>query len=735
MSNGAIAAACCCTQDCEKDCIFNTEIESGCCHRRDPLLLWCERPGFNYKYAGHCDVFDMETGELVRHQTCCNVTQPTEEPIQAIYEYHSCWWRCITLGLDGIKSLDGLAEMCPPDSCRFDEEGDPTPCNGFIECGEDCGFQIQTCCNDPAYNNQQWSQNCTDCCAECNDEGMSEWRKRRQGSEDRWKWVNEAVCHKQGQDLGTGACCETISYSGGTFSNCTRLGGLNRAHQMLCVVHFERWWRIADCPEGVRIHVPGCTNGPGGVNCGGNIYQTDDLVPKWWIFACSGIPLYAGDLIDAVRFDVITSGEAEQFLEDLFGTCTHPDQVVLGKLAKAGYIRANDWRDEQRKAYQELNARFPGAGYASCIEPVVDMHTLGPFRKRMTCATVGVSNQPLLRKADVVPLDPNLTPLQADCFINYPGATTGATAQDDYDYWAERQWVYFRGRPGGWTWAGWNINAPCPGDEELSLLLGGGRGDGTCIEALKGGGRSPGSQNACGCCDPDEEGLPYDTLVCHGCDEPPCAIAYPSCDPPEACEMFTAKAFCEGMWFKYTNYKGSSEYRLPNGTVCNPGPACGYCFKVECLYQTNSWLLEAKRSVDSWNDSIPFTCRTEKPPLPVYEDLLLWDRSHMAALNGICDLHLTPAGDQFSWCWGCGCPESGPVPCPPSVYGAEACCGAYCPDYECDCDPRAVDPFYEINNPCESTERCPPHGRSPSGIPEQIDCIGFLPECESEEEP
>lgn len=728
---GAYAQSCCCGPSgptCERDCIWGTEIESGCCHKDDTLLLWCERPGYSFKYAGACNTFDQNTFETIRHETCCNVTQPTEAPIQAIYHYHSCWWRCIKVGNEGIGGFDGLAEMCPPDTCQYDPvTGNPTACDAYISCGASCGFQYPTCCNDPQYNGQIWNQNCLNCCAQCNDEGMSEWRKRRQGSNDQWKWINEAVCHKQGQDLGSGSCCDTISYSGGSYSNCQRLGGLNRSSQMIAVVHFERWWRIADCAEGVRIYVPGCTYGPGGVNCGGNIYQTDDLVPKWWIFACSGIPLYAGDLIDAVRFGVIDSTEADQFLEDLFGSCTHPNQVVLAKLAAAGYIRANDWRDEQRTAYQELDARFPGAGYNACIQNVDQMHTLGPFRKRMTCKNVGISNQPLLRKNDVVTAFPNLLPLQADCFINYPGPTTGATAQADYDYWSERQWVYFRGRPGGWTWAGWNANI-CQGNEELSILLGDARSDMTCIQALQGGGRSPRSNTGCSCCSPSSGGgLPYDQLVCHGCGEPPCAIPYPSCAPPETCELFSGKPYCEGMRFKFFDYKSDAMFKTPDGSSCNPGPECGYCYKIKCLYSSDSFLVEAKRSVDSWLDSVPFTCRNEKPPLPVFNTWGTWEKTHMPPLPPICNLHDFPAQDDLSWCWGCGCQIDGAPPCPQSEYKSRACCGAKCPDYICDCNPTAVDPFYQINGSCGPDQNCPPH--STTG---QINCIGFTPNCQGE---
>lgn len=721
-----ILQACCCGGDgstCERDCIWQTEIESGCCHKDDTLLLWCERPGFTVSTQGGCNV---TVDEVERYdEYCCTRVQPLEDPVQAIYHYYNCFYRCIKPTILGLGGYDGLAEMCPPATCEIDPlTGIPTPCAAYLNfpsCNTPaCAMSFKSgCCNDPEYNGDPWSNNCVDCCDECNDEGMSEWRRQRMACTDKWKWLVESICHKDGQDLGSGVGCGTVSYSGGSYSNCTRLGGLNRAHQMLCVVHFERWWRVAECPDGDRIYVPGCSPTVSGFDCGGNLCVASQLVPKFWIYACSGIPLYAGDLIDAIRFGVITSDEAEQFLEDLEPGCTHPDQIVLNKLAKAGYIRANDWRDEQQLAYSELNTKFPGAGYATCIEPISNMHTLGPFRKRMTYGAVGVSAQPLLRKADVVG-NPDLAPLQADCFIDFPGGT-----QADYDYWCERQWVYFRGRPGGWTWADWNATL-CPGEEDLSILLGDTRGSQNCIAALVGGCRSPFTQTACGCCnDPDEIGMPVN---CRGCDDYECPLPIPDCGPPDVCETLSAKPYCEGLHFQYTIYRGDSDLRTPDGTPCNPGPYCGQCVNIKCKMRLDSYLIGAKRSRDSWLDSVPYTCRAEKPPLPVFKTWDAWSKSHVAPENAVCAFASEPAGDagvgvgSASWCWGCGCG----VPCPASEYLDRMCCGAMCPDFLCDCDPCTVDPFTGPNAPeCPEHEECPPH--STEG---QIDCIGYTPDCE-----
>lgn len=704
---------CCCTptDKCDKDCIWGTEIESGCCHKDDVLLFWAERNSYNLRTNISSVGPDPQNfGGILVKELCCDHSQPQEEPIQAIYKYHDCYWRCIKLGLPGLPGVEPLAEMCPDATCDYgvDQNGNqvPLPCLAFRD--PDCW-----CCNDPIYNQQQWSSNTLPCCANCNTGMMSEWRKRRMASTDRWKWFVEAVCHKNGLDLGSLSDCETITTSDGisTYGNCNRL-----LDQALCVVHFERWWKIAECPEGARIYVPGCTQGTGGINCGGNIYQSTELVPKWWIFACSGIPLYAGDLIDAVRFEVITEAEAIELLDDLGDGCRHPSQTILRKLAVAGYIRANDWRDEQRQAFIELNDRFPGAGYASCIEDTHLMHTLGPFRKRMTYKTVGTSTQPLLRKNDVVD-NPDLMPLQADCFVAYPGPTTGATAQDDYDYWAERQWVYFRGRPGGWQWAGWGANI-CQGDEILSILLGDGRGDGSCIESFKGGGRSPGTDTPCSCCNTN---LPVGyRLDCLGCDPGDFDTGViPACQPPSICKLLSYRPFCEGLHIQYSNYEFETDMRSPGSDPSGSGILCDLCYKNTCIVKNNAYLVEARRVVDSWNDAIPFTCRPESPPLPPFTSWPAWVKNHPAPQNAICNLAIEPAQDQLGWCW---CPNP---PCSPSIYTSRMCCGGMCQDFLCDCVPEAVDPFSGPQAPsCPASNECPPHS-----MQGQIDCIGYTPDC------
>lgn len=717
---------CCCggQSPCERDCIWQAEIESGCCHKDDTLLLWCERPGSASKDQRLCFPPPPATGIYER---CCVTTQAEEAPIQAIYHYHDCYFRCIknTVMNSGFPSAVSPPEICPPEFCWFDysqappaetvcgsvyancAQGSPTPscsCNDPVLCG---GFPLKSgCCND-----LQPSKNCITCCDDCEDLRLSAWRRGRMSVNDQWKWAVEAICHKSGQDLSNNVNCATTGVGG--WSQCSRLAALSPtgSHQCLAIVHFERWWKIAEtCESQHRIYIP---NDPG--NC-----VNSNLVPKWWIFACSGIPLYAGDLIDAVRFGVISAQEADDVITALGPGCDHPSQATLRKLANAGYLRANDWRDEQRQAYQELNVRFPGAGYAAHIQNVGFMHTLGPFRKRMTFGTVGVSTQPLLRKSDVVAADPDLSVLQADGFIAYPGDPTN---QADYDYWAERQWVYFRGRPGGWSWAGWSFDSQICPDEELAILNGLNRFDTNCIQALTGGGcRQSPTVAPCGCCnspEPPAEG--FEGVICAGCDDVdgcnPIAIG---CSPPEVCNLLNAQPFCEGIRFGYFKYDGVPKWTGP--TCQSQSPYCTDCGNVEIVYFQQSFLVGAQRSRDSWLDSVPFKCRNEAPPLPVFNGWTAWEKTHPAPKDAVCDNLDNPCAMSN---YACHCAVDSNCNCVgPCTVQSWLGCGGTCPS-ACGCDPKTWEPQAQrAIGPCAATTECPPH--STAG---QIDCIGYTPDC------
>jgi hypothetical protein len=678
--------ACCCSDCTSHDCLSGGTIDTGCCHSCDHLLLWCERPGF----SGKREVLWNPPGTEINCEICEVKSWSGLPPVQAIYQYYGTFWRVQYPGgpqpQRGLKNLLPPYPECPTRSCF----GDDTNCTSCNPSGPLGGNTSGCECNGATTNSV-----------------YSKYQLDRYQADPETRWAPELVCWKGGDNLSP-----TIG-----------IGRLDR--QVIGIVYFERWWRIAqgtsECNE-YRIVVPSCTKDPitGDYSCsGGPAVQGDDLVPKWWIHACSGVPLFDFDITDAVARKFISSEDADQ-IRSFAAQGLQPDQTILARMAIGGYFDSKDWRAEQRQAYVDLHARFPDAGYGACIQNVEDMDELGPFRRRLTesfeIADIYNDPEPILRASDATASG---STLQAMCSIDYPGGW-GSNDEEDYNFWAERQWVYFRGVPGGWIWAGWNA----PGDqacvelgitdEEQAILHGCGRFDGSCIEAIRGWPLPPPTCTpcvaACKC-----SGITYTNCSC--------AASCPECDPiPEvgcggspqcdgndtgngsgACEQFGVEPFCEGLRMVYAYYKWVPMFA---GTCesCDEGPTGGG--KETCARSVLSYLIPARVSSNSWDDVVPYTCRKEIPPLGVPNLFPAIIEAHQAT-------------EKI-------CVGIGPDPIDPGLYSeSDICCGGFCPSFsgELDCCGR-------VKNNCEASTDCPPHS-----LQGQRNCIGHDIECQIEESP
>jgi hypothetical protein len=668
----SVKKSCCCGGCSSHDCLSGGTIDTGCCHSCDHLLLWCERPGF----SGRREVlWQTQTFPPTWCEICETKTHAGLPPVQAIYQYYGTFWRVQYLGgpqpQRGLKNILPPFPECPTRAC-FGDDPDCTSCNP----SGPFGGNTSGCACGGTSSNSVYSQ----------------YQLDRYQEDPDTRWAPEVICWKNGNALS------------GT------LGRLDR--QILGIVYFERWWRIAqgtaDCNE-YRIVVPDCTKDPvtGDYSCsGGPAVQGDDLVPKWWIHACSGVPLFDFDLTDAVGRGLITSTEADD-VRNLASQGIQPDQATLAKMAAGGYFDSRDWREEQRQAFIDLDARFPGAGYGACVEAVGDMDELGPFRRRLTHPFAAQIDEPILRAADATASG---TTLQASCMIDYPGGWTAGDA-GDYEYWADRQWVYFRGVPGGWIWAGWNA----PGDdacvqlgitdEEQAILHGCGRFDPTCIEAIRGWPLPPPTCTpctaSCKC-----EGITYTNCSC--------ASSCPECDPiPEVgcggqplcdgndtgngsgdCEQFGVEPFCEGLRMVYAYYKYVPQFSGSCEDCENNG-------KETCARSVLSYLIPARVSSNSWADVVPYTCRPENPPLGVpnlFPPIIGAHQATTAVCLGI--LNADPLYSEGDMCCGGSCPTTA---------GELDCCG-------------------QVVTTCEGNNDCPPHS-----LEGQIDCIGHEIECQVQE--
>lgn len=672
MGNSAVASGCCCPQAnnyaCISDCIFGTTIDTGCCHWDDTLVLWNNRPAYSIRQQyrqGSCE-------------TCSTTSQAAMQPVQSIYRYHSCWFRFVYPGPSGPVSLVTL----PKGNNDF---GQGTGCANPV-CNPD--YCPDDCCNDNALTDPG---TCL-----CNawfgtgNGGFSNWRRNTLEESPDSTWFVEMICHNDGNPLHVTDGIPRIS-SG-----------------FLCNVFFERWWKIADCAPSTRIYVPGCTQTSESSDCDGVPFVTSDLVPKWWIFGCSGIPLYQWELDEALDLEVIDAGEYTEIM-DAITSKEQPPQAPILKMAYAGYLVAKDWREQQRQAYIELNQRFPSAGYGSCIESLESMHELAPFRKRYTATaplSSGGSDIPYLHNADVID---ELVPFQAECTLkDFPGGT-----QSDYDFWRLRQWVYFRGIPGGWTWAGWNSASGTGLTEEQAILAGYGRavgigGDAVITAPMLAFAGQPRPEATVISCGSEGNEVCADTTfcdtiddACEECGEAPVA----ACDPPSVCRKFTLHPVCEGVRFLASQYQFTNRLESVDGDCVTAG-------KYVCLYVVESFLVEARRRVDRWDYAIPYRCRTMDPPLGAFQDFDFVEKAHFPPQE-MCDAIIdatNPFHEEYdgasSLCCGAKCVGFENV-----LYGDGPCFVGSDNEYPC---PE----LQATTNVCPEAGPCPPHGTT-----KQLSCL------------
>ena len=664
----------CC--NCSLNCYFDTGITSGCCLSQcDTLVLWNERPAWTINQHYNYTTFGFPP---VTTEVCYTKSYSGADPVQSIYKYYDCFYKVQYFGAGGpINAID-----MPTGDGTFQGEGcgnyvcDPTVPNPDVCCDTQMlPVPFDCLCNSwygPGIG------------------GISNWRKRELLKNSQTRWFVETTCHKDGQDLYTGEVSSLYD-------------------QARFIVFKEKWWRIANKSDVDNPNFEGCTSDhivvPGGT-CG---TQTDDLVPKWWIFACSGIPIYQFEIDEALYLLWIDQNQYDDIM-DAINLGEQPPQSALIAMSRGGYFEGKDWRPEQNKAYEYLNNYFPGAGYAGCSMGCTGDDVLGLFRKRLYYAGTERRVEPYLKPQDTIT---ELQPFQGhftspDCWINYPGSTFNLV---DFDEWGTRQYVYFSGVPGGWIWASWDALAQCGANcatEEEAILEGFGRGAGVgdpvnLIEAPMLAFRGePQCGITCNNC----------ATICGGnsCDycgggcsnEGPLA----SCDPPAVCSRFSIHPECEGVHFIFSKYYHENDLEVVD-EVCEANN------RYKCLFQTHSYLTSAKEYFEYRTNGCPFKCygvtydQVFNEWNPVY-------RGHKLP-SFLCGLILDPTAgytiDDF-------------------------CCGAYCEEYNyVDYNNTPGDVGDDFPCPYDGTPKgcthfCPtiPHGRTLyGGTTGQVECIGYLP--------
>jgi len=668
-------------------CMNGDTVDKGCCPSNEDLIMWSTRPGHSILQQ---EVLMCSPGVTKQQEYTLSVAD--REPIQTLYEFDTTYWRVERVCDSGCIAYDcflpltntedpgsGMLTLCPGGevpipACGGQDSPCITNCNGVsthCEAGQvDCERMVVTmtdivadkligCCNPDNIP----SSGCS-----CKSSWMTSYRKRMLLDNPLYKYAPELECYNGGKFLiGTGARMSDF---------------------WMCNAMFENWWKIKeyDAEPGKFVILP-----DGVATEDGNNFVNEELVPQRWIFACSACPLFGFDFQDANNHG--SSFDIDQ-INDILCTADHPSmelQQVMTEMSSLGYLVAKDWREEQKQTYMELHERFPLAGYGVHAEKEIsEMNLLGPFRKRF-CRTVDVaSRKPIL---DARLFEPSSRKLQSAYNIDYPGFALPNAPQDsvefnnwngltreeqleeieDYKFWADRQWVYFRAIPKGWTWTGW-------GQTDDNILDGVSRLDPACTASWQNLPQNEiktcnASASACG---PIEDPWP----TCPSCDDCDCTAIQQGC-PAALCSPITFHSYCDGVHIISTQYATANKCDVV-ASPCVEGQTETIASFTSTLWQSNTFLVSARKFHDWEFNQEGLGCRSVDT-IGVFHSWPSVKCAHQVPKNPMCDPHFsaslpcpfTLASDQqylnFPAALSGFCVQTGAVKCGPDPLNVISC--------------------------------------------------------------
>lgn len=625
-----IGAGCCCGGEC-RDCLISHVIDStaGCCHSpSEGLVFRIERPTWSVTVHAFGDNPISTPPECPGGcELSFTTTFTAMDAIQVVYEYERSWFRLDTSAINDDR---------PPRA----------------GCGETCA----DCCPPPAF--PPYSGCVCDASALLNT-----YQKGVMEVTPQYMWLLDSICHG-------GATCFPPRHG----QYCDEIPGDTTLYgQLIGVVHLEHWWKISDCSGAVTpdLHAPNDEGTPVSIQC---------IAPRRWIYACSGVPLYEFDLLDAVEAEVITAGEFCSVLASV-GIGKTPEQSILQRLWDAGYIRAKDWRHEIVEGLAALKAAFPDA-YASCSVPECDaIGVVGPVRKTywpcLDASEVATHTEPLQASLGTCG---TVDPWEGD----YPADST------DPEWELYRTWLrvtksaYFHARPGGWSWICFDPGVPdadapdiphrysvsCPDQECIDVS--GYPQDYSCTSGPYDGVHPVSGLTTCevGCAeyDPDEE---YDNP--YGCVflDVACGEAIDG----SQCVNVAVGASCDGLHFTLTQVRAEQV----DISDCHPSGVRFYKAR-----ENHAYLFGLNRTCGDWATEC-HQCRTLAVPDAVADSLPDITESYRA-IKGLCDQLTRPECSETS---------------------ADLPCGSYCVSLEDGCTHVAVASDCEATPSLDERETCP----------------------------
>jgi len=181
---------------------------------------------------------------------------------------------------------------------------------------------------------------------------LSYYRRREMERLPYYRWLADVMCYDKGNVVANPYYQYTSD--GETVPQLTN--GTLYEH-LLAVVHCEHWYELALCDQNPE-HEDGARLGEGMTDSDGNPINinTSILAPRFWVYACSGVPFFDFELEEAVKKGYISDAEYQE-VKEAFNEGKTPRQEIMNSIAKGGYFDTADWRQEALSEIRDLRTR------------------------------------------------------------------------------------------------------------------------------------------------------------------------------------------------------------------------------------------------------------------------------------------------------------------------------------------------------------------------------------------
>lgn len=663
----------------------------GCCHGpNNGLIFEYERPG-DVSYGPECCPDpNAPIGAPLGYKKCCGIREIGAPNVRFYYNYVGKYFK-----MDYAAAGKGdtnwprngrprLCSLCSPASMDSSRPGtypgaretclDYTPPDWIDDTTDFLSYP----CSTIGLPSGAWSG------CQCMGEGLlkdtnrtskrlSYHRKREMERLPYYRWLADIMCYDKGNVVAN----PYYQYIEGETVPVTSNGTLYE--HLLAVVHCEHWYELALCDQNPE-HNDGDRLGAGMTDSEGNPINinTSILAPRFWVYACSGVPFFDFELEDALKKGYIDDNQYQE-IKRAFQDGKTPSQAIMKNLAKGGYFDTADWRQEALSEIQNLGTRkYTEDSYEGISGVCSDLDFLGPVRKRYWQDDInvpgvsgpgrldpkkarentispprGVIIEPVINSLE----DPTLRRIQLPEYLLKdpwqeknklypkdpgPGATGEVLIEwEDFKVWRDSQWVYMHARPGGWDYVCSGYQNPEEPDPELRIpdlprrysnlpnTLGAG-----CLDGILG---VPVSERKletgcsdinCGAVNPDT-GL-FEQFPLVGCDAETPSCFGEACSPDPAlycsshpekgggaslCRNVAMTANCNGIRFNYTTYKPvQRSVRIEPCEDENPENCWQTISFHTCDKIRNAYVYRVNLTKGNYDSFCPFTCRNVAVP-------------------------------------------------------------------------------------------------------------------------